>query len=198
MKKKISVFLVIAVTFLFCGCGVVDIFQINEEIGQEAQEEVSADKEKKDLPKEEALNGTEAMPGGEKTSGTGELTEADSGEEQELKDIAQNQEKVYIGEYLDYDNAEPNLEIAKGEDGKYVVQIGIFRLCSLEDGVGDLTAEGMTFTATDPAGNPISGVITVEEGLAKVTFTDSTWEYLENGTTYEYVKSSEIPNIWGE
>lgn len=123
--------------------------------------------------------------------GCGESTE-------EPADVTQDMETLYIGEYLDYDNGEPNLEIARGEDGKYIVQIGIFRLCSLDDGVGELTEEGMLFTATDPAGNPIGGSITVEDDIAKVTFTDSTWTYLENGTTYEYTKSSETPNIWGE
>lgn len=152
--RKIHVYVLIATMILFCGCGVMEIFQINEDPVQEA-------------------------PG-------------------ETPDIVQNQEMMYIGEYLDYDNAEPNLEIAKGEDGKFVVQIGIFRLCSLDDGVGELTSEGMTFTATDPAGNAIGGIITVEDAVAKVTFTNSTWEYLENGATYEYTKSSETPNIWGE
>ncbi len=152
---KIRYFIIfVAMMILFCGCGVVEIFQINEDMVQEAPEETL--------------------------------------------DIVQNQEMMYIGEYLDYDNAEPNLEIAKGEDGKYIVQIGIFRLCSLDDGVGELTSEGMTFTATDPAGNAIGGIITVEDAVAKVTFTNSTWEYLENGATYEYTKSSETPNIWGE
>lgn len=152
---KIRYFIIfVAMMILFCGCGVMEIFQINEDMVQEAPEETP--------------------------------------------DIVQNQEMMYIGEYLDYDNAEPNLEIAKGEDGKYIVQIGIFRLCSLDDGVGELTSEGMTFTATDPAGNAIGGIITVEDAVAKVTFTNSTWEYLENGATYEYTKSSETPNIWGE
>lgn len=152
---KIRYFIIfVAMMILFCGCGVMEIFQINEDMVQEAPEETP--------------------------------------------DIVQNQEMMYIGEYLDYDNAEPNLEIAKGEDGKYIVQIGIFRLCSLDDGVGELTSEGMTFTATDPAGNAIGGIITVEDAVAKVIFTNSTWEYLENGATYEYTKSSETPNIWGE
>ncbi len=107
-------------------------------------------------------------------------------------------DKAYIGEYLDYDVSEPNLEIAKGEDGKYIVQIGIYRLATLSDGVGELTAEGMNFTATDPAGNPISGVITIEDKIANVTFTNSTWTYLENGSTFEYTKSSDTSNIWSE
>lgn len=104
---------------------------------------------------------------------------------------------LYIGEYLD-ENKDPNLEIAKGQDGKYIVQIGIFRLASMGDGVGELTEEGMHFTATDMAGNPISGVITVENQTATVTFTDSTWELIENGTSYEYTKSSDEPRIWEE
>ena len=107
-------------------------------------------------------------------------------------------EALYIGEYLDYDCNEPNLEIAKGSDGKYIVQIGIFRLTTLDDGVGELTSEGMSFTATDAAGNPISGIITVEDQIATVMFTDSTWELLENGTTYRYTKSSDEPTIWSE
>ena len=107
-------------------------------------------------------------------------------------------DSIYIGEYLDYDVSEPNLEIAKGEEGKYIVQIGIFRLTTLDDGVGELTAEGMTFTATDAAGNPIGGIITVEDDIATVTFTDSTWDLIENGTVYQYSKSSDVPNVWGE
>lgn len=103
---------------------------------------------------------------------------------------------LYIGEYLDSDVLEPNLEIARGDDGKYIVQIGIFRLTSLEDGIGELTAEGMKFTATDSAGNPISGVITIEDQTATVTFTDSTWGYLPNGSAYQYTKSSDTPNLW--
>lgn len=107
-------------------------------------------------------------------------------------------DSVYIGEYLDSDVQEPNLEIAKGDDDKYIVQIGIYRLTSLSDGIGELTVEGMNFTATDAAGNPISGVITVKEETATVTFTNSTWDYLQNGSTFEYTKSSDIPNIWGQ
>lgn len=103
---------------------------------------------------------------------------------------------AYVGEYLDSDVEEPNLEIARGDDGNYIVQIGIYRLTSLDDGIGELTDDGMNFTATDSAGNPISGVITVEGQTATVTFTDSTWGYLQNGDTFRYTKSSDIPNIW--
>lgn len=102
---------------------------------------------------------------------------------------------VYVGEYLD-ENEDATLEIAKGEDGKYIVQIGIFRLTFIDNGVGELTADGMKFTATDAAGNPVSGVITVEGETAAVTFTDSTWEYIKNGDSYVYTKSSDVPHIY--
>jgi len=105
---------------------------------------------------------------------------------------------VYIGEYLDTDVNEPNLEIAKSDDGRYIVQIGIYRLTSLSDGIGELTAQGMNFTATDSSGNPISGIITADGQTATVTFTNSTWEYLENGSSFQYKKSSDIPHIWNE
>lgn len=122
-------------------------------------------------------------------------------EEDKLQEeSAEEQEKVlddtlYIGEYLD-DNKDPNLEITKGEDGKYKVLIGIFRLAVFDDCVGELTEEGMRFTATDMAGDPIRGIITVKNGVATVTFTDSTWEYIENGASYEYTKSLDEPSVW--
>ncbi len=120
---------------------------------------------------------------------------------EDVEDVTEEEkalnDTLYIGEYLD-ENKDPNLEIARGEDGKYIVQIGIFRLASFDDGVGVLMEEGMLFTATDMAGNPIGGIITVESGTARVTFTESTWEYIENGTSYEYIKNSDEPRIWEE
>lgn len=101
----------------------------------------------------------------------------------------------YIGEYTDADVKEPNLEIAKGNGDSYIVQIGIYRLTTLNDGIGKLTAKGMNFTATDAAGNPISGIITIWNQTAIVTFTDSTWAYLTNGSSFQYTKISNTPNI---
>lgn len=123
---------------------------------------------------------------------------AGCGGETAQKDTNIEEDALYIGEYLDYDNQEPNLEIAKGRDEKYIVQIGIFRLTTLSDGVGELTSDGMLFTATDAAGNPISGIITVESNIATVKFTDSTWSLLENNSVFQYTKSSDIPNLWME
>lgn len=97
-------------------------------------------------------------------------------------------EDAYAGVYLDYENNEPNLSIKANGDGTYEISIGIFRLAVFEDGVGTLSENGLEFTATDPAGNPIKGVITLEGNEAVVTFTDSTWELIENGTSFRYHK----------
>ena len=96
----------------------------------------------------------------------------------------------YVGEYLDTNvgEHEPSLKISMGEDGKYSIQISIFRLTTLSDGVGEDTGDGIRFTATDASGNPIGGTITVAGQAATVTFTDSTWGYLPNGTSFQYTK----------
>ncbi len=97
-------------------------------------------------------------------------------------------DSIYIGEYLDLDINEPNLKIAKREDGNYDVEISIYRLTYLDDGIGTLTEDGMEFTATDANGDPIKGIIKVENKVATVTFTDSTWELIKNGDSFEYTK----------
>ena len=101
----------------------------------------------------------------------------------------------YVGEYLDGDLVEPGLTIRSGEDGQYMVQLSIYRLTLIIDGVGKDTVDGINFTATDAAGNPISGMITLDGQIATVTMTDSTWEYLPNGTSFQFTKSSDTPNF---
>ena len=95
----------------------------------------------------------------------------------------------FEGTYLDEDNHEPNLHISyRRSDGLYDVQIGIFRLTDLDDGLGRMGDDGLQFTATDAAGNPIGGIITLNGDTATVTFTDSTWPLLENGSQFVYTR----------
>ncbi len=101
---------------------------------------------------------------------------------------------AYIGSYVNEENT-PCLNIAKRDDGNYDILIAITGLCQLDDGIGELTEEGMKFTATDPSEKPIGGLITLTETGATVTFTESTWEYLENGAFFDCEKSSDIPNM---
>ena len=115
------------------------------------------------------------------------LTACSKSEEAKKTEVTTEEFKgVYEGKYLDYDNNEPNLKISVNVDGTYTVHIGIFRLAVFDSDDAMLTDAGLEFTAEDGAGNPIKGVITLEGNEAVVTFTDSTWSLIENGTAYRY------------
>lgn len=95
----------------------------------------------------------------------------------------------FEGSFVDEDYGEPNLEITyRRNDGKYNVQIGIPRLTLLDDGLAVMGDNGLEFTATDAAGNPIGGEITLEGDTAVVTFTSSTWPLIEQGTSFKYLR----------
>lgn len=100
----------------------------------------------------------------------------------------------FEGSYLDEDYGEPNLDISyRRNDGKYNVQIGIPCLTSLDDGLAVMGDNGLEFTATDAAGNPIGGEIILKGDTAVVTFTSTTWPLLEQGTSFRYIRKEAIP-----
>ena len=75
-------------------------------------------------------------------------------------------EKNFSGVYLD-ENNEPNLKIMKQSSGvMYDIEIGIFRLTTLDDGKGRVDFDVMEFVATDANGNPIEGNITLRNDTA--------------------------------
>lgn len=88
-----------------------------------------------------------------------------------------------IGEYVDCNDGS-TLTISKSDNGRMKVKIGLTRLTTIDDGVGVLFDNGLTFSATDAVGNPIYGEITIEGDTARLTFTKSKWEYLPDGTTF--------------
>lgn len=102
----------------------------------------------------------------------------------------------YVGEYNDYDVNEPKLEIAKKEDGTYTIQIEIYRLAFLDDGIGTVTDEGITFSATAPYGSAVEGVIMVENEIATVIFKGEEWSSFADISEFQYYKTSDTPNIY--
>lgn len=76
-------------------------------------------------------------------------------EEQSTTDEAKPD--LYEGEYSDYDVNEPSLEIKKNNDETYQIQVKIYRLFYLDDGVGKVTEKGLEFEATGPNGNKVNG-----------------------------------------
>ncbi len=96
----------------------------------------------------------------------------------ELKDY-------FLGEHTkSYDGS--TLTITDNNDGTFAVNIDIFRLCSLDDGVGTFSDHKMYFDVTDPAGNKMSGMIYRDsDNSLTVKITDSTWDYLQVDDTIE-------------
>ena len=91
--------------------------------------------------------------------------------------------------YTDPDSGETGLVITDLGDGQFGISLSIFRLANFEDGRGELGEVSMSFNATDPAGNPISGKITLDGSTATVTFLDSSWDLISNGDSFRYEKN---------
>ena len=103
---------------------------------------------------------------------------------------------LYEGEYSDYDVNEPSLEIKKNNDETYQIQIKIYRLFYLDDGVGKVTEKGLEFEATGPNGNKVNGVIRLEEDIATVTFFSQEWIDFAGLSKYKFYKTSNVPDIY--
>lgn len=115
--------------------------------------------------------------------------------DEQLPAPAENGAVSYVGDYNDYGTDAPELLIRKNEDGTYLIQIGIYRVTTMEDCAGYETESGIAFTVNDwDWGNgEIRGTITVDGDVATVTFTAG---WLDNGITeYKYYKTSDTPNI---
>lgn len=103
--------------------------------------------------------------------------------EQEIVDF---EAASLVGEYVD-DNNDVSLMIIP-EGAGYHIKISIFRLTYMDDGIGTLVEDKIIFTATDASGAPIKGEIIETVKGADVTFTDSTWDYIDNGDRFSYYR----------
>ena len=168
-RKALIAALAVMTSIAMAGCG-----------GKENQNQEATGITGEPISSEALNNGNGAGKGQSENAGNDKAQAGDAGE-----GIAAEQKvdgSVYVGKFVQDDEAE--LEIAEGSDGKYEVKITIYGLTSLDDGVGTLEEDGLHFTATDAAGNPIGGIITQEGDEIKLTFTESTWGLLENGTSF--------------
>ena len=99
----------------------------------------------------------------------------------------------FIGEYIDPETNQPGLglQIEKDEDG-YWVEIEVLgkyhvpcSLCELID--------GKIKFAVASRGEFMDGTITVDDGVATVTFLKNCWDVVRAGDTFIYQKTSDIP-----
>ena len=94
----------------------------------------------------------------------------------------------YAGRYLDEEGTDCDLIIEPDDKGGYKISISIYRLTTIDDGYGKPAEDGIAFTATDPSGQPLKGTITFSEDTATVTFTDISWDYINNGDKFRYFR----------
>lgn len=89
----------------------------------------------------------------------------------------------YEGSYIDGDN--DTIVMTRQEDGTYSIEIGIFRLCSLEGEANDVDGAA-EFMVTDPNGNDMTGVIYVnDDDTYTIYFTEADWTYIKTGDSFE-------------
>lgn len=99
-------------------------------------------------------------------------------------------DRNFIGEYTDQNDGS-TLTIAKNTNAGPSIKINLLRLTEIDDGIGKIADDTLAFAATDAAGNPINGKITLDGDTAILVFTESTWRYLPNGTTYRFTRDSQ-------
>lgn len=93
-------------------------------------------------------------------------------------------EEYFLGSFMT-ENEEVDLTISDNGDGTYGVRFGIFRLCSMDEGVGTYDEHKISFTTIDPSGEPMEGVIYRDsENSLTLKITNSTWGYIESDTEY--------------
>lgn len=105
-------------------------------------------------------------------------------------EAADSQIISFTGSYTD-SNDGSTLLISPHQDGRYKIDISLFRLTDITDGIGEAMDNSLKFKATDAAGNPIHGNITLQDSTATVTFTESSWSYLPDGTSFHFSRDSE-------
>lgn len=121
-------------------------------------------------------------------SGNRQADRQQSAEQRTAEAKIEEPKPAFEGTYLDENNS-PNLLIKRKDTASiYRLEIGIFRLTTLSDAVGKVDGDRLEFTATDAAGNPIGGDITLCGDTATVTFTHSTWALIETGAQFQYVR----------
>lgn len=106
---------------------------------------------------------------------------------------AESAERSFIGEYTD-SNDGSTLQISDSTNSGPSIKINLFRLTDIDDGIGKVSDGALAFDATDAAGNPIKGRITLEGDTAILVFTESTWGYLPNGSTYRFKRDTQTKN----
>lgn len=112
-------------------------------------------------------------------TGTGAAVGTDDADSYRETDLYQS----YLGLHVSgYDGSDIMVEEDE-EDGMLKVDVGIFRLCTIDGGVGTYENGVVNFSAIDPNGNPIKCCLFYDsDNSLSLKIEDSTWDYLPTGT----------------
>ena len=94
-----------------------------------------------------------------------------------------------LGHFVSEDGKGATMDILRGGEGLYTVNIGIIRLVGL-NGVGKYEGDTMEFTAAidvDESKN-VAGTVQGKGDDLVMTINESDWKYLEPGTTFHFKK----------
>ena len=91
--------------------------------------------------------------------------------------------KSFLGLHVSsYDGSDIMVE-EDGENGRLKVNVGIFRVCTIDDGVGVFENDTVSFSANDPYGNIIKCCLYYDcDNSLCLEVEESTWDELPTGT----------------
>lgn len=178
--KKIAILVCVLITSLnIVACGQVkedEIVNTDEFAASQQESNVQTVEDTDSQTKEDETVDTEGSAVNELGNG-----------EQAIEGMNSETTDNLSGEYVSPVD-DSTLSITVAVDGSYSAELDLFRLTSIYDFTGKYENSILTMIGTDSAGNPITAEITFSNEQATLTFTDSTWEYLENGTQYVFNK----------
>ncbi len=179
-RKKIAILVCVLLTTLnIVACGQVkedEIVNIDESSTSQQESNVQTAENTDSKAKEDETVGTEEFAVNEQENS-----------EQTVESIYPETTDDISGQYV-YHVDGSELSITADVDGSYGAELTLVRLTSIADFIGKYENSILTMIGTDASGNPITAEITFSNGQAILTFTDSTWGYLENGTQYVFDK----------
>lgn len=179
MMKKIYAIIAIVTMLFATGCSSKQEIAVSEKatVTEVSSSEMKTEEKTTEIKKNTETNTTTEEISEEIKATTEISTEVD---------ISQSNDE-YVGEYV-YENDGSYLVISKNDDGSYYVHISLFRLADLDNAVGTVASEGLKFSAIDPSGNPMEGLITIKDDVATVTYINATWAYIHTNDVQEFVR----------
>lgn len=168
MKKRLLAVCVLVLMLVGCGNPAVEIMEFE---GESVSRTPST--------------GLESFP----ESGTGATGNEDAAPTlaSEGEHLTEVQPDEIVGMYV-YENDGSTFSVTANADGSYGAELVLVGLTMIDDFAGAYKDNALTVTGTDAAGNPITAEVRFSGEQAVLTFTDSTWEYLENGKQMVFVR----------